>query len=557
DLTITAGTLSGTNNVTVSGGDATGAGTIKLTGGTFTLDGAGSFGGSSAWIFSSLTFGDGSNAATSTASGTGGITVSSTLSVTNNQGLDAGSKTWTLSGAGTALSVAGGFTGNTSNFAYTSGSGLSALASRDMTGSYAYYNLTINGTGTFTAGVDITVSNDLSLTGGTLAGTNNITVNGGDASGSGLVNLTGGTFTLDGTGTFADASNLTFYNLTFGDGSGSAVTTTSSGNSGVTVTGVLTIAANQTLNASSKTWTLSGSGTPLVISGTFTASNSTIDYTGTSATTIAVATYNNLGVKPGANSITHTFTAGTATVNGNLTLGNGTNTGVNVTAASNSTVLDVNGALTIAANTTLTAHGSNSFAVAGSWTNNGTFTHNSGTITFDTTGTSVISGATTFNNFTSTTAGKTLQFQRQTDSAPVFTFNGTFNVSGSGGVGNKVNIQSDLAGTQWLAHFTNAQSSVNHADIKDSGCNVGSANVNLTGSSRNGGNNGACWVFVAASQGGGGAPTDGGSGGGTPQGGGGGSGGGGSALGAQENIDQSSNQGFWSRLFENIKRIFR
>ena len=66
DLTVTLGTLSGTNDITVNGGDATGNGSINLTSGTFLLDASGNFGGNTNWSFYNLTFG---GSGTSTISG--------------------------------------------------------------------------------------------------------------------------------------------------------------------------------------------------------------------------------------------------------------------------------------------------------------------------------------------------------------------------------------------------------------------------------------------------------------------------------------------------------
>ncbi len=124
----------------------------------------------------------------------------------------------------------------------------------------------------------------------------------------------------------------------------------------------------------------------------------TVRYLQTNAQTVSARTYGHLEVSPSANTITHTFAAGTTTVAGNLTLGNGTNTAVVVTAATNSTTLDVNGNVSISANTTLVAHASNPFTVGGNWTRTGTFTQGIGTVTFDGAAAQAINGATTFNN---------------------------------------------------------------------------------------------------------------------------------------------------------------
>jgi hypothetical protein len=74
--------------------------------------------------------------------------------------------------------------------------------------------------------------------------------------------------------------------------------------------------------------------------------------------------------------------------------------------------LDVDGNLTIT-NGTLNANGKNIY-VAGGFSNNATFTAGSSTFIIDGTGASVISGSTTFYNFTSTSAGKQITFTATT-----------------------------------------------------------------------------------------------------------------------------------------------
>jgi hypothetical protein len=159
----------------------------------------------------------------------------------------------------------------------------------------------------------VTVTGDLSVaTNATFsaAGSNPITINGGDVTGDGTINLTGGTFLLDAAGNFGGATAWTFSSLTFGDGTG-ATTTTATGAGGITVTSVLTIAANQTLSAGSKTYTLSGTGTPFVRTGTFTSVTSTVLFSGTGSQTIAGSTtFYNLQVTT-TTARTVSFTAGT------------------------------------------------------------------------------------------------------------------------------------------------------------------------------------------------------------------------------------------------------
>jgi hypothetical protein len=164
NLNILAGTSSSAYDMKVLGGGVQGNGVLNWTSGTFLVDGTGYFGGSSDWTFNDLTFGDGSGAATTTATSTNSITVNGDLSVATSQ-IFTGSKSFSIYG--------------------------------------------------------------------------------GDATGNGTLNLTGGTFLLDGNGSFGGTSNWTFYNLTFGNGSGSETTNATSSNN-ITVTNILTISANQT-----------------------------------------------------------------------------------------------------------------------------------------------------------------------------------------------------------------------------------------------------------------------------------------------------------------------
>ena len=102
DLFVGAGTFSGGYSVTVKGGDVTGDGTINLSGGTFNLRGASDpakgFGGATDWTFSSLTFGDGSTAASTSKTGINVITVTDKLTISASHELKAGSSaTWNFS----------------------------------------------------------------------------------------------------------------------------------------------------------------------------------------------------------------------------------------------------------------------------------------------------------------------------------------------------------------------------------------------------------------------------------------------------------------------------
>lgn len=474
DLTMTAGTLSGTNNVTVNGAVAGTAGVITLTGGTFEqrLAGNKNFGttsGSSAWTFYNLTFSNacsslcGNRVATTQTGGTGGITVSNVLLVGKSGDttgatttLNAGNRTWTLSGttgdpfqllASPPASFAGAssrvvYTGNNaggnttvqamtssfynldinnagetyvlegatnvdndltitagtldvtaSNYAlsiggnysnsdtFTSRSGTVTFTatstgktlSGTLNSSSSFYNLTFNGSGGgWSNSSAMTVSNDLTMTAGTLSGTNNITVSGGDVTGDGTINLTGGTFALSGSGSLGGNTSWNFYNLSIGTSTGFGdYATDATGSGGITVTHVLTIISNvdggsNTLNAGSKTWTLSGDvscpfwecSMALSENAYFDSQTSTFLYTGNYSsgnTGIANATFYNLTVNNGSE--TYELKSDVWVAN-NFTITTGT---------FDATTSNFN------------------LTIGGSYSNSGTFTARSGTVTFNAT----------------------------------------------------------------------------------------------------------------------------------------------------------------------------
>lgn len=253
---------------------------------------------------------------------------------------------------------------------------------------------------------------------------------------------------------------------------------------------------NLTLNKAANTFTadgnmtVSGSGTPFVITaGTFDAGTFIFTYNSTAATNITATTYYNLTLAPsGAGGPTYTLgttTGQTITVSNDLAIG-GANA-VTVTANTNDPTLDVDRDFIIDTGDTFTASNTGTFTVGRHWTNNGTFTHSSGTVTMDTTATTTLAGATNFQSFTSITAGKTLQFTEN----QVFGFAGTFTITGANG--NQIHIHSTTS-TQWKINLTGTDA-VTYAHIDNSGCETGTTDVNLDSTSTNGGNNDTCWVF--------------------------------------------------------------
>ena len=168
----------------------------------------------------------------------------------------------------------------------------------------------------------------------------------------------------------------------------------------------------------------------------FTSTNIAVNFdgSGTSSTPQTITTGGqSFGALTVSNS-TYVELASSATVTGNLTLTSGT--------------LDVstsNYALTVGGNFTNTA---------------GTFTCNSGLVTFNGTGTQIISGSNTFNNLTDVTGGATLQFTAGTTQA----VNGTLTLTG-GISGNLLVVKSTIPGTQ--ATINPTASSVSYCAITD------------------------------------------------------------------------------------------
>ena len=211
----------------------------------------------------------------------------------------------------------------------------------------AYYHLRIGSGGTKTLGGNITVNGNLVIGAGatlsvgagnyaiTLAG-NWINDGGVFSAGSGLVRFVGSEDQSLG-----GIAPTTFSRVVIDKTGGIALA-----EADFTVTGVFTNLAG-VFSADNRSITLSGSGTPLVISGgTFDPGTSTITYTSTSGATIAGGlTYHNLSIV--GDSLDDTFAlGGPATVSSRLTLTEGTlDTAGHLTLANGATIVRGNGAL--------------------------------------------------------------------------------------------------------------------------------------------------------------------------------------------------------------------
>lgn len=237
---------------------------------------------------------------------------------------------------------------------------------------------------------------DIYVATGTVTGTGDITVDNGSFYGDGLVSLGGGYVVIEDTNTLGGVQGWTFNDLTLGTGA-TVGTTTPGSTATTTVGGVLTIGTAHFLDAGSSTWNLSGTGAVFVENGTFLEDTSTVVYSGAGATDILSTEYYNLTLSAAASSPTYTATGLGIQVFNDLVIGSsGTTT---VTFDTSDPALNVDGDMTIGTLGTFIASDSNSFTLAGSYDNNGTFTGSGGTLTFDGSGVHTIAaGASDFSS---------------------------------------------------------------------------------------------------------------------------------------------------------------
>ncbi|NTU98483.1 hypothetical protein HGA64_00535, partial [Candidatus Falkowbacteria bacterium] len=291
-------------------------------------------------------------------------------------------------------------------------------------------------------------------------GTTSLAVNGGSVTGNGTINLTNGTFTLTGNGSLGGNTAWTFSSLTLGNGA-TVASTTKAGTGNITASGVVTVSLNHNLIAGGVTWSLTGGGTPLVLSGGIVPATSSFKYAGNSNTFVTPATYYRLELSPAAaGTPTYTLQSGNFVVRENMYVGDGINA-VNATAATNNNSLDVAGDFTIRASGNYSAASSSLFAVGGSWSNSGVFAHSNGTLTLDSTSTgrTIAPGNSSFYNLTlnSTTGGWTISGNATTTgdfslaSASSFTLNSGVTLEARGLFTNSVGG----ASTTWTGSTLN------------------------------------------------------------------------------------------------------
>ncbi|SEW43646.1 hypothetical protein SAMN05428988_5598 [Chitinophaga sp. YR573] len=370
------------------------------------------------------------------------------------------------------------FTNNVSGNWVNNGTFTGSTSTVNMTGA----GMSISGTGTHGF-------NNLSFTASNITGaaTSSITVAGNlSTTGPGsFTHAAGGTLTMSGTTKTIAGTGFIFDNLT--------ISGTVSSTSSITITGNLSV-SNSFTNSSN---TVIMSGTTKTIAGGGTITFSALSVAGTVTTTNSFTVNNSLNVSGSltASAGTATFT-GTSTLNGTANLFNVTLNGtslqlstnailgiagaytitagtLNVTATTPNTVnyngsgaqtvtsssygnlivsngntktaggaITVNSDFTIAASTTFSA-GSSSHTILGNWTNSGTFTAGSSTVSFTGITDVTITGATSFNILTINKSATTNQITLLND-VNVVTLNMTNGGMNTGS--NLVNITNNRSG---------------------------------------------------------------------------------------------------------------
>jgi len=349
DLTVTAGTLSGTADVAINGGDLTGDGTVSMSGGTVYFGNAnGNIGGSGLdWTFANLYFDRTGTCTetdyTTTATGTNNFTITSVLTIdscncgetcSGQHSFAAGDKTYTLSGSGAPFAGGGAFAYDTSLVRYT-GTG-------DTTITRASYDLELSpasGTPTYTFSVsvyhDVTIaaavvpSVDAEIS---MYGNGNIDANENTVS---ILRLSGSSQTV------TVSSNLSVAGALFM----AAIDRTLSINSGVALTfsgatfGVFGTVTGDGLFTITSDSAGPGTGGTLSVDVRYDASAGNVANTTFDARTYGgdVEVYSSVaGIR------TVTMAAGTHTISGNLTITGGASQSLDVTLDNSTTNPTVN-----------------------------------------------------------------------------------------------------------------------------------------------------------------------------------------------------------------------
>ncbi len=305
-------------------------------------------------------------------------------------------------------------------------------------------------------------------------------------------------------------------NDTFSVGAGSTVTVT--GGSDIVITSA-TITGSGTLVFTNTAGGPGTSGT-LSIAVRYDASNGDI-----ASTTLDSRTYGGAVTVTNTGAIDRTATAGAGTFAFSSTLttsrsGAGT---LALDLNTNDPTTTVSGTLTIGSGTTLSANSANALNVNGNYTNNGTFTDNSGTVTLAGSSQQTLSGTLTgssdFNHLTvtnnsgadpdsspsvifSASAATAGTFTAGTASVKIrFTASSTYtfqNIAFNGQAsGTRVYLRSSSGGTAWNLNVAGTRD-VRYSDVKDSNACGQAPNIQAYDGTNVDSTGNSCWDFDAS-----------------------------------------------------------
>ncbi|MDO8650420.1 MAG: hypothetical protein Q7K33_03905, partial [Candidatus Berkelbacteria bacterium] len=393
----------------------------------------------------------------------------------------------------------------------------------------AYYNLTFNGTGSWTLDATLDVNNTITLTAGTLdvSGSNyGITTTSWTDTGAGAFTEGTGTVTFDVAGGTIN-SNETFENVTINHAGTTTLGAALDLDDTLTISGGDLDVSGTNYGITAKSWTDTGAGTFTEGTGTVTFDvaggtinsnetfeNVTINHAGTTTLGAALDLDDTLTISGGALDVSGTnygitlkswtdtgagtFTEGTGTVTFDVAGGtinsNDAFNSVTINHGGTSTLgaaLDVDGNLTITSG--ILSSSGNNVNLAGNWSNSDTYTHGSNTVTLDGSDQTITCGSsgTTFNNLTKTVSvARALTFT----ASQTCTVAGTFTVEGASGA--LLSLRSSTEGTQWKIDPQGTRT-VSYLDVKDSN-NINSTAISCltsTNNCTNSGNN-TNWTFA-------------------------------------------------------------
>ncbi len=302
--------------------------------------------------------------------------------------------------AGTNTTIGGSIEVNTGG-AWTNNAG-STLSPTDVVvtgGTFNMNNSTMNVSGNLTIGPGPIVGSTFNGNTGTVNIQGNFVLNAGGAPATTL-NAGTGTFNFNGTAaqSITNGTAITFFNLT-----DSNITNPLTLNNSLAVNGTLNVNGVNAILSPAAGAIISGTGT---LTGTGTARASRISATADllNQYTITNKTLTNLQIDYNG--------AGNQTVNNTPAYSRLRISGSGTKTLQGNTVITSN--LDIIAGSTFAGSTFN-FGLGGNWTNGGTFTPGTGTVTFQgTTGTQLITGNTTFFNLTLNNNGATTNFGNTT-----------------------------------------------------------------------------------------------------------------------------------------------